>query len=115
MSSIFLPLIDNGQGSIKANFMLCCTEAFRERDVQLIRFSDSLVPRARNRAAAEFLRGKRDYLLFIDTDIVFSKEQIDFLMESDEPILAGIYCKKETEVAPCFNLIDDTPPVAAGS
>src|SRR4051812_31688523 len=104
MSSIFFPLIDNGQGDIKANFLICANSAFRTREVHMERYSDSLAPRARNRAAAGFLRGKWDYLLFIDSDIVFSKDNIDCLMESDEPILAGIYCKKENEVAPCWNL-----------
>jgi hypothetical protein len=114
MASIFFPLIDNGQGDIKANFLICLTEAFKGRDVQIQRYSDSLVPRSRNRAAAAFLRGKWDYMLFIDCDIVFSKDQIDMLMESDEPIVAGIYCKKEAEVAPCYNLLDDSANVPVG-
>ena len=112
--SIFFPIIDNGQGDIKANFMVCCVEAFQGRDVYMERFSDSLVPRARNRACAKFLRGKRDYILFIDTDIVFCRDHLDMLMQSDDPIVAGIYCKKELEVAPCLNLLDPNQALPVG-
>lgn len=106
-SRLFLPLIDNGQGDIKANFLLCCIRGFASRDIHIERFSDSLVPRARNRAAAAFLRSDRDYILFIDGDIVFDPSHIDGLMESDDPILAGLYCKKSREVEPCLNTIPE--------
>lgn len=114
MSSIFLPLIDNGQGDIKANFHVCFLNAFAGRDVHTERFSDSLIPRARNRAAAAFLRTNRDYLFFIDTDIIFSRDHLDCIMQSDEPLLCGLYCKKENEVSPCLNFLPDQPPIRVG-
>lgn len=106
MSSIFLPLLDNGQGSVRANFIMSILRGFNGIDIHIERFSDSLPSRARNRAAAYFLRDTvRDYLLFIDTDIIFDKHHIDMLMESDEPILAGIYCKKSKGIEPCLNTL----------
>lgn len=111
---IFFPIIDNGLGSVKANFMVCCVAALAGYDVYMERYSDSLIPRARNRAAAKFLKGKRDYLLFIDCDIIFSKDQIDCLMQHDEPIVCGIYCKKEKEVAPCLNLLPENSAIKTG-
>ena len=105
-ASIFLPLIDNGHGHVRANFLLSILRGFRDRDIHIDRFSDSLPSRARNRAAAYFLREtKRDYILFIDSDIIFDKHHIDCLMESDEPILAGIYCKKSKGIEPCLNTL----------
>jgi hypothetical protein len=107
--SIFLPLIDNGQGDIKANFLMCILRAFKGYNLAIERFSDSLAPRARNRAVAYFLNNDvckdRDYLMFIDSDILFEKDHIDMLMESDAPILAGLYCKKEKGIAPCLNTL----------
>ncbi len=106
MSSVFLPLLDNGQGSVRANFILSILRGFHGRDIHIERFSDSLPSRARNRAAAYFLRDtERDFILFIDTDIIFDKHHIDLLMESDEPILAGIYCKKSKGIDPCLNTL----------
>lgn len=112
-NSLFLPIIDNGQGDIRANFLLSVLNGFKGRDLHIERFSDSLVTRARNRAASYFLRQTdRDYIMFIDTDILFAKDHIDWLMESDEPVLAGIYCIKQKGVAPCINTLPghvDTP------
>lgn len=46
-----------------------------------IRAGESLIPRARNLAAKNFLKGTCEYLLFIDTDIVFQPEDIDSLLK----------------------------------
>jgi choline kinase len=114
-ASIFLPLIDNGQGAIRANFLLSVLRGFRDMDIHIDRFSDSLPSRARNRAAAHFLRETtRDYLFFIDSDIIFEKEHIDMMMESDEPVLAGIYCKKSKGIEPCINTLPGTPDTPCG-
>lgn len=108
-SKIFLPLLDNGAGELKANFFMCLLRAFRGIPIVSERFSDSLAPRARNRAAAFFLTNPVcadcDYLLFIDGDILFGEEHIKMLQESQYPITAGIYCKKEKGIAPCLNTL----------
>src|SRR5882724_659261 len=105
-TSIFLPLVDNGGGNVRANFIISILRGFKDRDIHIERFSDSLPSRARNRAAAYFLREtKREYILFIDSDIIFDQNHINFLMESDEPILAGIYCKKSNGIEPCLNTL----------
>src|SRR5215469_3814958 len=107
-SKLFVAIVDNGLGFITTNFFLSYLNSFQGRgDTFVQAFSDSLIPRARNKAAARFLQTDRDYLLFIDTDIVFTKDHIDCLMESNEPVLAGLYCKKERDIAPCYNLLDD--------
>ena len=114
-TKIYFPVIDNGQGDVKVGFMLCCIAAFQGYDVLVHSYSDSLVTRARNRAAATFLRGDREYILFIDSDILFTKEHMDMLMQSDDPVVAGIYCKKEKEVAPCLIVLDQHKPLPVGS
>lgn len=104
--SIFLPLIDNGHGDVRASFVMSMFRGFKDVNIHVDRFSDSLPSRARNRAASFFLREtERDYILFIDTDILFDKYHIDLLMESDEPVLAGIYCKKSKGIEPCLNTL----------
>ncbi len=47
--------------------------------------------------------------MFIDSDIIFDDHHISFLMESDEPILAGIYCKKSKGIEPCINTLPGMP------
>jgi len=56
---------------------------------------DSLVPRARNRLAAFFLRSDCTDLLFVDSDISFLPEHALSLLACDEPIVGGVYPRKQ--------------------
>lgn len=59
---------------------------------------DSLVSRSRNRIAARFLKSDCTHLLFLDTDLIFSAEQIARLLDHRLPIVAGLYPKKQKEL-----------------
>jgi hypothetical protein len=56
---------------------------------------DSLVSRARNTLTASFLASDCTHLLFIDTDLIFSGEQIARLLDHQVPIVGGFYPKKQ--------------------
>lgn len=58
---------------------------------------DSLVPRARNRLAAYFLESEDTDLVFIDSDISFSAEDLFSLIQSPEPIVGGVYPRKQLD------------------
>ena len=68
---------------------------------------DSLVARARNRIAADFLASDATHLLFLDTDLIFSPEQIKILVDHDLPIIGGLYPKKQRELAWVANFLAD--------
>jgi FkbM family methyltransferase len=55
---------------------------------------DSLVSRARNSLTADFLASDCTHLLFLDSDLVFSPEQVGRLASHPEAIVAGLYPKK---------------------
>jgi len=112
---IYLPLMDNGQGSCRTHFLENFIKAFAAQHVHIARVSDSHPGRGRNRAAADFLATGCDYLLFIDADIIFDRGHIERLMESAEPVLGGIYCLK-TMVAPspCLQTLPGAQPIAVG-
>lgn len=113
--TLFVPIIDNGQGDVKANFMMFFNMAFADRSIKYERFSDSLAPRARNKACASFLHTDCEYLLFVDCDIIFTKDHINMLMESEEPLLIGLYCKKSPGfIDPCINTLPGMPPTETG-
>ena len=57
-------------------------------------FFDSLISRARNAAAAEFLASDATHLLFIDADISFDPEDVLKLVESDKDVICSPYPKK---------------------
>jgi hypothetical protein len=58
---------------------------------------DSLVPRARNRLALHFLDSDCTDLLFVDSDIAFRAEDALSLLARPEPILGGIYSRKQVD------------------
>ena len=56
---------------------------------------DSLVSRSRNTLTADFLESDATHLLFIDSDLIFSGEQIARIMAHTEDIVGGFYPKKQ--------------------
>lgn len=66
---------------------------------------DSLVPRARNLLAAYFRRSTSTDLLYIDADITFDPEDVLSLLALDQPIVGGVYPRKQL----------DWPRIAAAS
>lgn len=90
----FIPLLDNGDGSVKASFMTAFIAAFGGTEIHVARVSDSHPGRARNRAAAAFLKSDCTHLLFVDADIIFTRDDVQLLNASDEPLIGGMYPKK---------------------
>ena len=65
-----------------------------DADIQFLG-NESLVTRARNRLTHRFLKSDATHLMFIDADIGFEAKDILKLVETDKPIIAGAYPKKE--------------------
>jgi hypothetical protein len=82
---------------------LALQEACRARGIGLdllMLAGDSLITRARNRIAAQFLEAPRfTHLMFIDADIGYGAEQFLRLVERDADIAAGIYPLKQLDWA----------------
>jgi len=57
-------------------------------------FNESLITRARNYMAAEFLNTNNTHMLFIDADIEFNPMDVLALLALDKPIACGPYPKK---------------------
>lgn len=56
---------------------------------------DSLVARARNTLTADFLASDATHLLWIDTDLIFSREHVERIAKHTEDIVGGFYPKKQ--------------------
>lgn len=81
-----------------ADLMTVCTKYGIDARLFFI-FNESLITRARNYLADEFLRSEMDYLMFIDSDIHFETQDILVLMHyaANNPemeIVCGPYPKK---------------------
>lgn len=114
MKPLFVPILDNGQGDVKADFLECFIRAFADQKIHMVRVSDSDPRRARNRAAASFLESDCDRMLFIDSDIGFTAADIKLIAESNEPVVGGIYPIKCMELKPCFSTLPGQKPVPVG-
>lgn len=81
-----------------ADLMTICTKYGIDARLFFI-FNESLITRARNYLADEFLRSDMDYLMFIDSDIHFEAQDILVLMHHainhpEMEIICGAYPKK---------------------
>lgn len=100
---LFVPLLDNGNGEIKAAFHLCHGEAFAGRVIQEMSASDSHANRGMNKVACAFLKSDCDIWINIDADILFRKMDIDNLLShGDAKLVYGIYPKKQENTEPCL-------------
>jgi hypothetical protein len=57
--------------------------------------NESLITRARNSLAYDFMRSDATHLMFIDADISFNPQDIVSMTNADKDIICGIYPKKE--------------------
>ena len=73
------------------------THHLRDNDISYCLYPivfESLIPRARNAAAAHFLDSDCSHLLFIDADIEFEPESVVKLLRHNREVIAGVYPKK---------------------
>lgn len=90
-------------GSLESRFAFSLIEAIGRFtksnpgfDVQMTPLiGDSLVCRARNSLTRLFMESDCTHMLFIDSDLTFSPEQIIRLMSHDVEVVGGLYCKKQ--------------------
>ena len=100
MTKVYLPIICYNH-TVLSHFMFSVMRLVTEGQRRGIAFSmdciyfESLIARARNAAAANFL-GQRDcdYMMFIDSDISFEPESFFKLLSSDKDCISGLYPKK---------------------
>lgn len=59
------------------------------------RMNESLVTRARDSLAADFMQTECTHLMFIDSDIGFQAEDILTMIAADKDIICGVYPRKE--------------------
>lgn len=96
---LFFPIIDNGLGIARTtwavSFAFACLSVLRKYEVTLQHISYPYCAGALNIASNDFLASGADEMVVIDTDIVFKPQQLEWLLGHDEPLVFGIYPKKE--------------------
>jgi hypothetical protein len=56
---------------------------------------ESNIVEARNMLTAQFLQSDCERLLFLDADMVFQPSQVARVVSHEEPVVGGLYCKKQ--------------------
>jgi len=96
---IFIPVICYNH-TANTEFMMSLiklTHYLRDEQIEYCLFPivfESLIPRARNAAAAHFLDSDCTHLFFIDADIDFDPKSVLKLLRHNKPVIAGVYPKK---------------------
>lgn len=81
-----------------ASAVMQCVGAFGQKGIQMyysFMMNESLITRARNSMAHDFLKSDATHLMFIDADIAFNPNDIPRMVDADKDIICGIYPKKE--------------------
>lgn len=71
-----------------------------------IQGKESLIHRARNRAARHFIDGGYDKLFTIDADVVFTYEDFRRIVTSSKPVVGGVYPLKTFPIVMNFNPLE---------
>lgn len=110
---LFVPLLCNGSGEVKKQFMVAFDFAFNGRNIirPLPEISGSHPDRGMNHTAKAFLDSEADWWLNIDADIVFTRKDVDNLLSHgpDVPFISGIYPKKQADTPPCLCTFAELP------
>lgn len=78
--------------------VLNCVQTFMKHKIQMYYSymqNESLITRARNGMAYDFMASDATHLMFIDADISFDPEDIVRMVKADKDIICGLYPKKE--------------------
>jgi hypothetical protein len=81
-----------------ASAVMQCVGAFGQAGIQMyysFMMNESLITRARNSMAYDFMKSDATHLMFIDADIAFNPNDIPRMVDADKDIICGIYPKKE--------------------
>lgn len=72
--------------------------------------NESLITRARNSLAYDFLKSEATHMMFIDADISFNAEDIIKMLDADKDIICGLYPKKEINWNSIVKAVQDGVP-----
>ena len=108
--SLFIPLLDNGTGIVKAQYCYDALIALGGRAASIARFSQPYPTRIMNMATATFLSSNCSTMIIVDMDIHFTREHVDKLLSHDVPLVYGLYPKKALPLQWCVATLTDECP-----
>lgn len=106
---IFLPIINNGMGLVRANYAALLMDAMNGRRIHWTSIGYPYPDGAMNMATAEFLKSPCERMLIIDGDMVFKRRDVDLLLSHEIPICGAVYTKKALGMHLCLSTVEERP------
>lgn len=100
------------EGKVTIQHFVSCLRALRDlpkHGIELMFNSqggDGLIGRTRAVMVGAFMATDCTHLMFIDSDIGFEPDYINQMIDSDHPIVCGVYRKRQTELSFPFRPLD---------
>ena len=108
---IAVPIYSGACGEFIASLLNLATHPPVDLDFRIMT-SQSLISRARNELAAEFLKTDSTHLMFIDSDLAFTADHVKRLLDRDKDIVGGLYAKKmQGKLQWCYNDLPGVSPI----
>lgn len=88
-------------GSIHAETvgsLVSTIKAYKDYEIDYCIYANSLIYEARNHILKDALKYDADYLLFLDSDIIFPSDAIQKLIDLNKPVATGIYWRRTESV-----------------
>lgn len=93
-------------GSMEIEAVKCLMQLQFDGTVDMV--SESLVYDARDKIAMDALASEVDWVMWLDSDIVYQPNIIRMLMSKNKDMVTGIYHKRTSPYTPCiYKLVDD--------
>ena len=96
---LFYPIIDNGMGLSVTSWAFSMLAAIRGESI-FCHISTPYPGYAMNVATRHFLDSPAQEMIVIDTDLVFTPDNLAHLLEHNEPLVFGLYGKRKIRFDP---------------
>lgn len=88
--------------TVPVEFVNCLLRLKKPQGTEIMLFALSAVDIAREKISQYALDNKFDYVLFIDSDMVFPSDTILRLLEHDKDIVSGLAFQRKPPYSPCI-------------
>lgn len=105
--SICIPVYLNVPDYFFVNFVRRMQELSNKHEFKILSIAGQPTDRMRNKLVVEALKDNPDYIMFIDSDIIFPVGAIDNLIKMDKDISSGLYFSKSKPHVPMIMKLNE--------
>lgn len=103
---VCIPMYKSIPSAFFIHFLPFFTKSAKNYKLQIFSIDSVVVDVSRNVLVSNFLRSDCEYLLFLDSDMVFPPNIIDLLIRHDKDVVSALYFLRKKH-NPCFRFYKD--------